>query len=256
MYALLQEAMPDDNSFWLRPAITQSLTILAFQGRLAITFTHDVIDTLGIAADVERLQFRPLHYYALAMTTNPLLSEGEINYLSAAIFMFKEFGLHQLSDLMESFIYFPLPNPGIIRILRLLGVLNYRNNGGCAADIQSPKVQDEINLCLDFHRQHYAKPLVEKRKLAHDFLTRYPNILTRVVNSENYHPRRPNAVISFDEGFGDLFNSEYSEIFGEMRRQRWKASCSKDLSRSLSVTSLSDISSSSSSSTHRVADSI
>jgi hypothetical protein len=216
----LQEVIPANNFYYLHWGRVQALLLVSYTVRMAIVFLQMTIEELGLGEDVERVMMRPGHYYAMRVGTNPLLSEGEVNYVSAANFIFKKFGLYQLTDSLESLLLYILPNPGLTRIMRLIGILNFGDNGNYVAKLTNERVREELDLVLHFHRQNLHRSYDEKYVAAKDFLTRHPQILTRVVNAEPIHPRRPNALMNFDSNFAEAFYTEYIELADKLARRR------------------------------------
>jgi hypothetical protein len=219
LWFTLQEYIPTDVSYFVDLQRVPALMLVAYAVRMAFLNIQSTIDTMGLTEDVEHLMMRPGHYYHMQVTTNPMLSEGEVNYISASIYLFKKFGLYQLTDLMEGLMLYPLPNPGIIRVMRMLGILNFGDNGNAVGSLDSERVKTELNLILDFHRRNLNKSFEEKYLAAFQFLKRRPVIFTCAMNAESIHPRRPNAVLNFEENFAEAFYNEYTELL-DIRRRR------------------------------------
>jgi hypothetical protein len=107
----------------------------------------------------------------------------------------------------------PASSCGLMRMLRMLGLFNFGDNNDPVAKYSSARVKQEINLVLDFHwRNLLLSMFSEKYAASQDFLTRHPNILTKAINAESVWPRRPNAVLHFDDNIAETFYNEFTEL--------------------------------------------
>lgn len=209
---LYQELAVGDFDFILNPIRVSSLMITNNQVRRTLDVIRKTIKQMGMTEEIDRYGMRPGFYLQQHLTTNPLFSEGEINYLFGVLHAFKKRGLTQLTDLLEAYIMFPIPNPGIVRILRLLGVLNIGDTDNCACSIDTPAVRTHFDFLIEFQRRLIPYDFEQRQDAFRQLFRRSPQYVEMVFNSESYFPRRPNAVLSYEDDFVAAYRQENREV--------------------------------------------
>jgi hypothetical protein len=114
MWFSLQELIPVDNNYFLKQGRLDAMMLVCYATQIAFKQLQKTMHALGLTEDVEHVMMRPGHYYQLQLMTNPLFSEGQVNFMNASIFLLKKFGRYQLTDVIEGLMLFTLPNPGLI----------------------------------------------------------------------------------------------------------------------------------------------
>ena len=179
-----------------------ALAIVLLRVRQFLNIFHRILGRLGIQDEVERTMMPPGHYFQLHLYPNPLLNEGDVNYIFAAVHVLKKYHLYQVTDLIEGLLYYRLPDPGCIRILRVLGFLNWEEPAKMSDEVDKERFND----LLKFQRSTLNKSYGERVREAKAFLHNNGDVVEACFDSETFFPRRPTATDS--QGFTAKYYSE------------------------------------------------
>jgi len=185
-----QESSLTTTGFMQHEGRIDALSVVLLRVRQFIKILDRVCTRIGVRDDVERTMMPPGWYYHLQLFTNPLLNEGDVNFLIAASHILKKFHMHQVTDLIECILFLSLPDPGYIRVLLVLGFLNWSDQ----SKFSNPKDKEMLRHALSFQQNYLGCDLVTKLEAAKTFLYDHPNIVEALFNSETFFPRRPTST--------------------------------------------------------------
>ena len=179
-----------ESEFMQHQGRIDALAIVLLRTRQLLHILHRVLARMGIRDTVERTMMPPGWYIHLHLYSNPLLNEGDVNFLLATIHVLKKYHLFQVTDLLEGLIFHTMPDPGCIRILLMLGFLNWESPAKLSNFDDKERLQDLLRLQKQIHRMSHEDRVYEARQYLED----NGDILEMVMNSETYFSRRPTAT--------------------------------------------------------------
>ena len=206
VWTLCQDRAFDDNRYVFHKGRVDALTVVTLRLRQALLMCERFIKQLGVEQEVEQTMMRAGWYFQMRLHTNPLLSEGQVNYLMAVRHVLLKYGLYPITDLIDHALFHQFPDPGLIRILALLGFFNWRAHARGDNSVDVTNVVQLINL----QREIFNLTTDEQVQKADKFLYDHPMIVGKVFTAESHFPRRPTATDR--RNFKQLFFEEQTKF--------------------------------------------
>ena len=206
LWTLGQERVFHDNRYVFYKGRIDALTVVTLRLQQALIMVERFVRQLRVEQEVERTMMRSGWYYQMRLHTNPLLSEGQVNYLVAVRHVLLKYGLHPITDLIDHSLFHQLPDPGLIRILVLLGFFDWRIH----AQGDSPIDVTNLVLLINFQRKLFDLSTGKQLQKATKFLYDHQMIVGKVFMAECYFPRRPTATDR--RSFKELFFEEQARL--------------------------------------------
>jgi len=201
IWNLCQE-LGHESAFMQHQGRVDALAIVLLRVRQLLHILHRVLGRMGLRDTVERTMMPAGWYYHLHLYPNPLLNEGDVNFLFATIHVLKKYHLYQITDMLEGLLFYAMPDPGCIRILLVLGFLNWESPARLSDFDDRKRLEDLLRV----QKQILKLPFTDRVREAKRYLEDNGDILEMVFNSETYYPRRPTATDP--QGFTSKFYNE------------------------------------------------